>query len=212
MHATPDAISLLKPLVDFYSCRPLPGVRFIEAARMPPAYRQLLDHSHDMTSTLQRFHGEEIRVHVLESRQDDIRYQREVLLVTRDTRRTVEFGAIEFCLSPFQSTRSAKFSAPKCRWGRSCNPSASTIPKPAARVLSKSSRTSHECSARFAEHANSLWPLLTRSPMRKDNSRRTLSRFCLRQSTPRKMSDREESVRRDCHRGRPRRAPPAPQC
>ena len=54
-----------------------------------------------MTSTLQRFHDEEIRVHVLESRQDDICYEREVLLVTRDTRRTVEFGAIEILLELF---------------------------------------------------------------------------------------------------------------
>ena len=54
-----------------------------------------------MTSTLQRFHGEEIRVHVLESRHDDVCYAREVLLVTRDTRRTVEFGAIEIRLELF---------------------------------------------------------------------------------------------------------------
>ena len=37
-----------------------------------------------MTSTLQHFHEEEIQVHVLESRQDDICYEREVLLVTRE--------------------------------------------------------------------------------------------------------------------------------
>jgi chorismate-pyruvate lyase len=101
MHATPDATALLKPLADFYIGRALPDVRFIEAGGMPLAYRHLLDHSNDMTSTLQRFHGEEIRVQVLESRQDDTRYQREVLLVTRDTRRTVEFGAIEIMLEPF---------------------------------------------------------------------------------------------------------------
>jgi hypothetical protein len=101
MHATPDATALLKPLADFYTGRALPAVRFIEAAGMPRTYRQLLDHSNDMTSTLQRFHGEEIRVQVLESRQDDTRYQREVLLVTRDTRRRVEFGAIEILLELF---------------------------------------------------------------------------------------------------------------
>jgi hypothetical protein len=101
MRATPDAASLLKPLADFYSGRVLPEVRFLEAARIPPAYRQLLDHSHDMTSTLQRFHNEEIRVHVLESRQDDTSYEREVLLVTRDTRKTVEFGAIEMLIELF---------------------------------------------------------------------------------------------------------------
>lgn len=101
MHATPDTATLLKPLADFYTGRALPKVRFIEAARMPQAYRQLLDHSNDMTSTLQRFHEEEIRVHVLESRHDDVCYAREVLLVTRDTRRTVEFGAIEIHLKLF---------------------------------------------------------------------------------------------------------------
>jgi hypothetical protein len=101
MHATPDAASLLKPLADFYTDRALPEVRFIEAALIPQVYRQLLDHSNDMTSTLQRFHGEEIRVRVLESRHDNTRYEREVLLVTRDTRRMVEFGAIEIFLELF---------------------------------------------------------------------------------------------------------------
>lgn len=101
MHATPDATSLLKPLADFYGGHALPEVRFIEAARMPPAYRQLLDHLSDMTLTLQRFHGEEIRVRVLESRQDGTSYERKVLLVTRNTRRTVEFGAIEILLELF---------------------------------------------------------------------------------------------------------------
>ena len=101
MHATPDAASLLKPLADFYTGRVLPDVHFIEAACIPHAYRQLLDHSNDMTSTLQRFHGEEIRVHVLESQQRGNYYEREVLLVTRDSRRTVEFGAIEILLEQF---------------------------------------------------------------------------------------------------------------
>jgi hypothetical protein len=101
MHATPETASLLKPLADFYTDRALPKVGWIEAARMPQACRQLLDHSNDMTSTLQRFHDEEIRVHVLASRKDDVFYAREVLLVTRDTRRTVEFGAIEIRLELF---------------------------------------------------------------------------------------------------------------
>ena len=101
MHATPDTASLLKPLADFYTGRPLPEIRFIEAARIPQAYRALLDHAKDMTSTLQHFHHEEIRVQVLESRQDNNCYERKVLLVTRHTRRTVEFGAIEILLEPF---------------------------------------------------------------------------------------------------------------
>jgi chorismate-pyruvate lyase len=101
MHATPDTSMLLNPLADFYTGRTLPTVRFIEPARIPGTYRHLLDHSNDMTSTLQRFHGEEIRVHALESRHDDVCYARKVLLVTRDTRRTVEFGAIEIRLDLF---------------------------------------------------------------------------------------------------------------
>jgi hypothetical protein len=103
MHATPDTALLLKPLADFYTERALPEVRFIEAVCIPQAYRQLLDHSNDMTSTLQRFHHEEIRVRVLESRHDNTSYEREVLLVTRDTCRTVEFGAIEIFLELFPS-------------------------------------------------------------------------------------------------------------
>ena len=101
MHATPDTASLFKPLADFYTGRALPEIRFIEAARIPQVYRALLDHSKDMTSTLQRFHNEEIRVQVLECRQENNCYERRVLLVTRHTRRTVEFGAIEILLDPF---------------------------------------------------------------------------------------------------------------
>jgi chorismate-pyruvate lyase len=101
MHATSDAASLLKPLADFYTGRAMPKIRFIEAVRIPQTYRRLLDHSNDMTSTLERFHGEEIRVHVLASRKNDTYYEREVLLITRDTRKKVEFGAIEILLELF---------------------------------------------------------------------------------------------------------------
>jgi len=101
MHATPDTVALLKPLGDFYTGRPMPEVRFVAADAIPEPYRRLLDHPNDMTSTLQSFHDEALRVHVLDSRQDGAHYQREVLLVTRDSGRTVEFGAIEISLEPF---------------------------------------------------------------------------------------------------------------
>jgi hypothetical protein len=101
MHATPEAVSLLKPLADFYVGGALPEFRFIEPTRIPRIARELLDHSNDMTSTLQRFHREEIRVYVLESRQRGNCYQRKVILITRETRRTVEFGAIEIFLEHF---------------------------------------------------------------------------------------------------------------
>ena len=111
-------------------------------------YRQLLDHPNDMTSTLQRFHDEEIRVHVLESRKDDACYEREVLLVTRNTRKTVEFGAISFARA-FPTRRSAKSSAPKCRWARSCDPSASIRGKP---LLRDRVGRGHERSAHTVGH------------------------------------------------------------
>jgi chorismate-pyruvate lyase len=101
MFATADISSILKPLADFYISRAMPTVRFIEATCIPQTYRQLLDHPNDMTSTLERFHNEEIRVHILDSRQEATCYEREVLLVTRDTRKKVEFGAIEIFLELF---------------------------------------------------------------------------------------------------------------
>jgi chorismate-pyruvate lyase len=107
MHATPDAIAsgeaLLKPLQDFYEAadHPMPAVRFIPGDELPQPYRNLLVHDKDMTSTLQRFHDEGIRVHVLDTRKSGSLYEREVLLVTRDTNKTVEFGAIEIALDPF---------------------------------------------------------------------------------------------------------------
>jgi hypothetical protein len=107
MHATPkattDTETLLKPLRDFYETagHTLPEVRFVAAETLPQPYRTLLVHNIDMTSTLQRFHDEALRVRVLDCRENGTRYGREVLLVTRDTNKTVEFGAIEIALDQF---------------------------------------------------------------------------------------------------------------
>lgn len=106
MRATPDSPLtgvLLKPLRDFYekAGQALPEIRFVAAEKLPEPQRSLLVHNLDMTSTLQRFHDEAIRVRVLDHRTTKTRYQREVLLVTRDTNRTVEFGAIEIALDQF---------------------------------------------------------------------------------------------------------------
>ena len=111
MHATHDPSKksgstgkpLLKPLASFYEAagHALPPVRFIDGDAMPQPYRSLLVHDTDMTSTLEKFHSATIRIRALASRRNDMDYEREVLLVTRDAEKIVEFGAIHIALGKF---------------------------------------------------------------------------------------------------------------
>lgn len=96
MSITPE----LKPLVAF---RELPGIEFVPATAVPAPYRALLDHERDMTSTLEAFHKSPIQLRVLNSSRNHEHYMREVLLVSANTGRPVEYGAIRITLSAFNS-------------------------------------------------------------------------------------------------------------
>ncbi|MGD1978213.1 MAG: hypothetical protein PVJ98_02375 [Akkermansiaceae bacterium] len=71
----------------------------VEAKEVPEPYHSLLCHTHDMTSSLARFHGGEVSLQVfgVESEGDD--YLREVLLKVGE--KPVEYGVIRIFLKNF---------------------------------------------------------------------------------------------------------------
>lgn len=100
---TSQARQALMPLIEFYerSGQPVPAIEPIEGREMPEPYRSLLVHQGDMTPVLEDFFGERIVLKVLQSRCDEARMRREVVLVGKATRRAMEFGAIGIELEPF---------------------------------------------------------------------------------------------------------------
>jgi hypothetical protein len=74
---------------------------WIPAADVPAPYQQLLVHDHDMTSELAAFHGDEITLEVLHSRQSGDTYLREVVLHAATSGSPVEYGLIEIQLAAF---------------------------------------------------------------------------------------------------------------
>lgn len=92
--ACPRLIGLLQ---EFYPGDP--GVAPFEmmtiaADLMPEPERSLLVHDRDMTSTLTRFHGDQLRLDVLDRRLHDDHLARHIVLRTVSEHRPVEYGAI----------------------------------------------------------------------------------------------------------------------
>ncbi|HUR44248.1 MAG TPA: hypothetical protein VMZ27_00135 [Candidatus Saccharimonadales bacterium] len=100
--SSPYAV-LTHPLDDFYARAglTLPPVAEVDAMAVPEPYRQLLVHQHDMTSTLEKFHGKRIHLHLHGKRQSGDDYFREVVLQLDATNKPVEFGAIHIHLERF---------------------------------------------------------------------------------------------------------------
>ena len=72
-----------------------------EPDAVPEPFRGLLVHEVDMTSTLERHHGEQMILEVLADGQADGYYFREVILRGAATGRAAEFGLIEIEVSQF---------------------------------------------------------------------------------------------------------------
>ncbi len=91
------------PLDEFYNLgkRELPPINPIEKLNIPEPYKSLLVHERDMTSTLGQFHNDEIQLKVLKQHQQQNEYYREVLLITKQEKRPVEYGAIKIFLQQF---------------------------------------------------------------------------------------------------------------
>ncbi len=90
-------------LAAFFVARGLRRLREarVPAAELPQPYRQLLDHRQDMTSTLEQFHDEAIRLEVLAKEHHQGRLLREVILRGDRSDRPLELGAIDIHLDRF---------------------------------------------------------------------------------------------------------------
>src|ERR1017187_8537228 len=84
------------PLDESYAARgeTAPVIDRVEPGEVPEPYHSLLVHKTDMTSTLEKFHGETLHVEVLTRHARENEYYREVVLVLDGTKKRVEFGAI----------------------------------------------------------------------------------------------------------------------
>lgn len=93
----------LDPLAEAYSRRGLrlPAIEGVEGSVIPQPYRDLLVHERDMTPTLEAFHGEPIHLRVMSRGAPSGILFREVVLVTTESLRPVEFGAIRIRLDGF---------------------------------------------------------------------------------------------------------------
>ena len=101
---TAPPLELLHPLPDLYSAagHALPEFELIDAAVLCPAARRLLAHSGDMTSKLEEFFSDEMRLRVLQCDHTAEHYRREVILFGKESGLPVEYGAIEINLLAFE--------------------------------------------------------------------------------------------------------------
>jgi hypothetical protein len=99
----PPIYSDIYPLDESYAARggAAPVIDRIEPVEVPEPYHSLLVHNTDMTSTLEKFHGEKLHVEVLAKDLRENEYCREVALVLDGTKKHVEFGAIKIMLGLF---------------------------------------------------------------------------------------------------------------
>ena len=91
---------LLYPLSFIRRARGIPKLVFqeIDSQEIPEPYYSLLVHEGDMTSRLEAFHEDQIRVRKLSSSNDGKAYFREVVLEASRTQKVTEYGAIEITL------------------------------------------------------------------------------------------------------------------
>jgi chorismate-pyruvate lyase len=101
---TAPELELLHPLPALYRAanEALPDFEIVEATVLPPAAHRLLVHSGDMTSKLEEFFADEMRLRVLQCEHTPEHYRREVILFCSRTSLPVEYGAIEINLGAFE--------------------------------------------------------------------------------------------------------------
>ena len=79
----------------------MPVIERVEGSVIPQPFRDLLVHERDMTPTLEAFHGEPVHLRVMSRGAPSGILFREVVLVTTESARPVEFGAIRIRLDGF---------------------------------------------------------------------------------------------------------------
>lgn len=70
----------------------------VPAAAVPQPYRDMLVHDHHMTVTMERFHESPVTVRIIDRRQSDSVYCREILLYKQGTEEAVQYGIVRFDL------------------------------------------------------------------------------------------------------------------
>jgi len=101
---------LTESLEGFLGKSRVAGVKFewVNPKKVPEPYCGLLVHRQDMTSTLQRFHGEEIALEILrQGCEGEGSYFREVVLRGATSGKAVEYGVIEVVLPNFSPSMQA---------------------------------------------------------------------------------------------------------
>lgn len=101
---------LTESLEGFLGNSRVAGVKFewVDPKKVPEPYCGLLVHRRDMTSTLQRFHGEEIALEILrQGCEGEGSYFREVVLRGATSGKPVEYGVIEVVLPNFSPSMQA---------------------------------------------------------------------------------------------------------
>ena len=103
MFDTNANIDLLYPLSRFYreAGKEVPDFAIIAGGDMPQPFKDLLVHERDMTSTLERFHGDAIHLRILHTAREGDHYERQVVLQLNGDDKPVEYGAIEIDLGQF---------------------------------------------------------------------------------------------------------------
>ncbi len=82
-------------VAEFYqSLDSLGNVESLAASQMPEPFRSLLAHNHHMTVTVEQFHGSLVDVRVLQHKQHEPWYSREIVLVKSGTIQVVQYGIV----------------------------------------------------------------------------------------------------------------------
>jgi hypothetical protein len=94
----PKFLSLLGSFYEALPDSPSLNAELVAPATIPEPYRGLLVHRSDMTSTLQRYHGEDAELRVLQKSSAGNFFCRHIVLEGARSRRPVEYGAIRIRL------------------------------------------------------------------------------------------------------------------
>ena len=108
IRACPRLVGLLR---EFYPGDPSHApfeMIMVTAELMPEPDKSLLAHNRDMTSTLTRFHKDELKLDVLDRRLHDDHLARHIVLRTVGDHRPVEYGAIRIRLDGLDDVVRAK--------------------------------------------------------------------------------------------------------
>ena len=79
----------------------------VDPNEIPEPYYSLLVHDGDMTSRLESYHGDSIKIRKLSSSNDGKAYFREVILETMESQTPTEYGAIEITLKNLEEEQRA---------------------------------------------------------------------------------------------------------